>query len=175
MIQVTGELAPRTSPITPLNQTPSTFASDSLSSLSTDPVPTPVSTEGDTISLTGSTQHVPYKPTQAEVLASHIYAFVSSASTLSAVLSNPSLEDTNNETEFEARSVSEGVNGNSEVRRMDDRSVEAKSDRENDDEVKLLRLRTKMHEILIIPDRKYLLCVVHDLSVGGPGGGPSHR
>lgn len=46
-------------------------------------------------------------------------------------------------------------------------------EREEDDELKLLRLRTKIHEIIIIPDRKFLLCVVHDLSgaSGGAGGG----
>jgi hypothetical protein len=44
-------------------------------------------------------------------------------------------------------------------------------DREEDDEVKLLRLRTKKHEIVVVPDRKYLLCVVHDAAhaSGGPG------
>lgn len=35
-------------------------------------------------------------------------------------------------------------------------------EKEEDDEVKLLRLRTKKHEIVVVPDRKYLLCVVHD-------------
>lgn len=46
-------------------------------------------------------------------------------------------------------------------------------EKEEDDEVKLLRLRTKKHEIVVVPDRKYLLCVVHDAahSTGGAGSG----
>lgn len=48
-----------------------------------------------------------------------------------------------------------------------------------DDEVKLLRLRTKKHEIVVVPDKKYLLCVIHDAlgitsttsSTGAGGGG----
>ncbi|KAJ5663047.1 hypothetical protein N7507_003778 [Penicillium longicatenatum] len=45
------------------------------------------------------------------------------------------------------------------------------TDREEDEEVKLLRMRTRKHEIVVVPDRKYLLCVVHDAShaSGGPG------
>lgn len=44
---------------------------------------------------------------------------------------------------------------------------------EGDDEVKLLRLRTKRHEIVVVPDRKFLLCVVHDAHHGGVGAGGS--
>lgn len=44
---------------------------------------------------------------------------------------------------------------------------------EGDDEVKLLRLRTKRHEIVVVPDRKFLLCVVHDAHHGGVGAGAS--
>lgn len=61
--------------------------------------------------------------------------------------------------------------------RHDSRESEGTHEREEDDELKLLRLRTKIHEIIIIPDRKFLLCVVHDLlsasgrSAGGGGKG----
>jgi hypothetical protein len=42
--------------------------------------------------------------------------------------------------------------------------------------VKLLRMRTKKHEIVVVPDRKYLLCVVHDASPGaGPAAGSRSR
>ena len=49
-------------------------------------------------------------------------------------------------------------------------------EREDESEVKLLRLRTKRHEIVVVPDRKFLLCVVHDIAAasttaGGSGGG----
>jgi hypothetical protein len=53
---------------------------------------------------------------------------------------------------------------------------------DEEDEVKLLRLRTRKHEIVIVPDRKYLLCVVHDTTAtpssaasGGGGGAISSR
>lgn len=42
-------------------------------------------------------------------------------------------------------------------------------ERDEDDEVKLLRMRTKKHEIVVVPDRKYLLCVVHDAAGAGAG------
>ncbi|RAK96697.1 uncharacterized protein BO80DRAFT_416202 [Aspergillus ibericus CBS 121593] len=105
-------------------------------------------------------QDEPYHPSQAEALAAHIFAFVSSASELSLSLS--SAED-------------------GEVPRQDGISAEGDGvpDREEgDDEVKLLRLRTKRHEIVVVPDRKYLLCVVHDAAHGvggGSGGGGGGR
>lgn len=160
IIQVTGELAPRPSANTPLKQTTSPSGLESLSSISIDEASTPASTEAGTptTTTTSATPNAPYKPTQVEVLAANIYAFVSSASALSTVLSNPSSEDANNE-----------------AGRMEDRDAEAGSGREHDDEVQLLRLRTKSHEILIMPDRRFLLCVVHDVSIGSGGGNPSHR
>lgn len=36
--------------------------------------------------------------------------------------------------------------------------------------MKLLRLRTKKHEIVVVPDRKYLLCVVQDATPNSAGG-----
>lgn len=44
------------------------------------------------------------------------------------------------------------------------------SEGQDDDEVKLLRLRTKKHEIVVVPDRKYLLCVVQDVTPNAAGG-----
>ncbi|KAK2800543.1 hypothetical protein FQN50_008088 [Emmonsiellopsis sp. PD_5] len=116
----------------------------------------------------------PYKPTQAETLAAHIFAFVSSASALSTSLSNPSSVP-NNETDYGSGTVgADNVNGHGHAR--NDSGESEGYEREEDDDVKLLRLRTKIHEIIIIPDRKFLLCVVHDLSgatgsTGGGGGG----
>lgn len=38
--------------------------------------------------------------------------------------------------------------------------------------MKLLRMRTRKHEIVVVPDRKYLLCVVHDATnASGAGAG----
>ncbi|KAK2795682.1 hypothetical protein FQN52_003531 [Onygenales sp. PD_12] len=116
----------------------------------------------------------PYKPTQAETLAAHIFAFVSSASALSTSLSNPSSVP-NNETDYGSGTAgADNVNGHGHAR--NDSGESEGYERDEDDDVKLLRLRTKIHEIIIIPDRKFLLCVVHDLSgasgsTGGGGGG----
>lgn len=48
-------------------------------------------------------------------------------------------------------------------------------DWDEDAEVKLLRMRTKKHEIVVVPDRKYLLCVVHDASPGSGTGATGSR
>lgn len=41
---------------------------------------------------------------------------------------------------------------------------------EEGDDVKLLRFRSKKHEVVVVPDRKYILCVVHDAASPGSGG-----
>ncbi|EEH45967.1 uncharacterized protein PADG_02117 [Paracoccidioides brasiliensis Pb18] len=124
------------------------------------------------------TPAAPYKPSQAETLAAHIFFFVSSASALSTSLSKPpsSNDDSGNNNEMNyggsgKMGTARGVNGNGHVRNESGESEGHGQEREEDDELKLLRLRTKVHEILIIPDRKFLLCVVHDLS--GPSGAES--
>jgi hypothetical protein len=92
-----------------------------------------------------------------------VFAFVSSASELSMSLSRPAAAGDAQGSNGEANGVSAGS--------REDAEGEA-SEKEDDDEVKLLRLRTKKHEIVVVPDRKYLLCVVHDAthSAGGSGG-----
>ncbi|KAL4940247.1 hypothetical protein BDV06DRAFT_213617 [Aspergillus oleicola] len=120
----------------------------------------------------------PYQPTQAESLAAHIFAFVSSASSLSFALSHP-LGDGEN-----TSSNTNGIYGPSTPRIGNGSATGtggAGGDGEgdgfegqDDDEVKLLRLRTKKHEIVVVPDRKYLLCVVQDgtgAAAGAPGAG----
>ncbi|KAE8388010.1 hypothetical protein BDV23DRAFT_159874 [Aspergillus alliaceus] len=107
-----------------------------------------------------------YQPSQAEALAARIFAFVSSASDLSLSLSRPPPETTNG-SKTEPNGFQEGL-GNGISR--DDGDGET-SEKEDDDEVKLLRLRTKKHEIVVVPDKKYLLCVVHDAA--HPAGNPS--
>lgn len=64
-----------------------------------------------------------------------------------------------------------GLEGGAAAAR-DDARMEG-GERGEDGEVKLLRLRTKKHEIVVVPDRKYLLCVVHDAAhaSGGSGAG----
>lgn len=98
-----------------------------------------------------------YKPTHAEALAAHIFAFVSSASDLSMSLSHPP-DDNDSKPSSNGLNLEALKNGITSPREEGDEGQE----KEEDDEVKLLRLRTKKHEIVVVPDRKYLLCVVHD-------------
>jgi len=102
-------------------------------------------------------QKQPYKPTHAEALAAHIFAFVSSASDLSLSLSHPP-DDNDSKPSSNGLNLETLTNGITSPREEGDEGQE----KEEDDEVKLLRLRTKKHEIVVVPDRKYLLCVVHD-------------
>lgn len=57
----------------------------------------------------------------------------------------------------------------------DERDRES-SERADEEDVKLLRFRSKKHEVVVVPDRKYILCVVHDAAGSGgvsgaaPGG-----
>jgi hypothetical protein len=111
-----------------------------------------------------------YQPSQAETLAAHIFAFVSSASALGISLSRPGPahggpSDSHWDVNYDY--------GNEASTAREDRDDGV--DREEDGEVKLLRMRTKKHEIVVVPDRKYLLCVVHDASPGGPGATGSRR
>ncbi|KAI9368138.1 hypothetical protein BJX61DRAFT_537488 [Aspergillus egyptiacus] len=131
-------------------------------------------------------QQQPYDPSPAEALAAHIFAFVSSAASLSLALEHPAGESVGARTEssnsnghagFEEsfRDADGNANGaetsTSGTGREHAENGADKSEGFDDDEVKLLRLRTKKHEIVVVPDRKYLLCVVHDSAGAGGGGG----
>ena len=112
----------------------------------------------------------PYQPSQAETLAAHIFAFVSSASALGISLSRPTPSVPRTNGSHWEESYENGNEGAAREERDDS------LDRDEDGEVKLLRMRTKKHEIVVVPDRKYLLCVVHDASPGGgPGAAGSRR
>lgn len=112
----------------------------------------------------------PYQPSQAETLAAHIFAFVSSASALGVSLSRPGpIEKRPSDSHWDVNY--DYVNEASAAHEDRDDGI----DREEDGEVKLLRMRTKKHEIVVVPDRKYLLCVVHDASPGVPGATGSRR
>ncbi|KAF7592104.1 hypothetical protein BBP40_000709 [Aspergillus hancockii] len=154
IIQSTGLLASK----------PVGNSSPTLSQTSPDPEEQPESTTTPTGSSSPPTpssatipnRHTPYQPSQAEALAAHIFAFVSSASDLSLSLSRPPTENAHG-SKTESNGIQEGF-GNGSLRE----DGEGESSDKEDDEVKLLRLRTKKHEIVVVPDRKYLLCVVHD-------------
>lgn len=53
----------------------------------------------------------------------------------------------------------------------EDGDAEGSGKEEDGDDVKLLRFRSKKHEVVVVPDRKYILCVVHGAASAGGGGG----
>ncbi|CAI7617354.1 unnamed protein product [Penicillium bialowiezense] len=151
IIQSTGELA----------QTEENGTSRTAQTTPTDSNPLPPASDSSPASPALSQ---PYQPSKAETLAAHIFAFVSSASALGISLSRPTPSIPRpNGSHWEEESYENGSEGTAREERGDS------LDRDEDGEVKLLRMRTKKHEIVVVPDRKYLLCVVHDAS---PGGGP---
>ncbi|OJD25280.1 hypothetical protein ACJ73_03351 [Blastomyces percursus] len=205
IIRTTGLLATRSNP-SPTRQAsaPTTASISDPTSLATSPAPDQQATHPETNTSiddrganTAQQQAqeqqplaAPYEPSQAETLAAHIFAFVSSASALSTSLSKPPPSSTSNGgnsggsiNETDRSGMAGGVaEANSSGHARNDSADSEGREREEDDELKLLRLRTKIHEIIIIPDRKFLLCVVHDLSAatggsaaggGGKGGGLS--
>ncbi|CAI7668426.1 unnamed protein product [Penicillium manginii] len=146
IIQSTGLLAPlesgtntpRSAPIAPPTTEPPT---DSSPSSPAQPSPST------------------YQPSQAETLAAHIFNFVSSASALGISFSRPTGKADERATPTLEGAPNVYANGTSTPREDGDPDS---ADREEEDEVKLLRMRTRKHEIVVVPDRKYLLCVVHD-------------
>ncbi|GES63183.1 aminotransferase [Aspergillus terreus] len=158
IIQCTGLLSSPSG-----TSTPNTAPTDSPSDTSNQLPPTPNSTAYAAGATPSSTAPTSTPSSQAQTLAAQVFAFVSSASELSMSLSRPAAAGEAQGSNGEANGVSAGS--------REDAEGEA-SEKEDDDEVKLLRLRTKKHEIVVVPDRKYLLCVVHDAthSAGGSGG-----
>lgn len=162
IIQSTGLLAPQESGAPRV--TPSTSSPTDQTPLAQPPDSSPASPAPPTQST--------YQPSQAEALAAHIFAFVSSASALGVSLSKPITQQAGE------GSSSTGLEGGYEALAngtstpQDERDADGE-DHDGEDEVKLLRMRTRKHEIVVVPDRKYLLCVVHDAAhaSGGTGTG----
>lgn len=118
----------------------------------------------------------PYKPSQAEALAAHIHVFVSSASSLSDSLCHPATNDSKTENRQSPNNLPQGSNGMEDTGGpiyTADGSHDEGPEREDESEVKLLRLRTKRHEIVVVPDRRFLLCVVHDIAAASTTAGGS--
>lgn len=67
-------------------------------------------------------------------------------------------------------SAQDGYGDGSRTPREEDRDADG-TERDEEGEVKLLRMRTRKHEIVVVPDRKYLLCVVHDAAHASAGPG----
>ncbi|KAJ6095202.1 hypothetical protein N7486_003772 [Penicillium sp. IBT 16267x] len=155
IIQRTGQLAPQEP--TPRPAPTTTSEQTTLHPSDSDPAPAPAQTP---------------QVSQAEALAAHIFAFVSSASALGVSLSNPTIQSSDI---LPPSTSTTGLDGEYDYgngsRTPLEEDRDESTDREEDEEVKLLRMRTRKHEIVVVPDRKYLLCVVHDAShaSGGPG------
>ncbi|KAB8254429.1 hypothetical protein BDV32DRAFT_132452 [Aspergillus pseudonomiae] len=163
IIQSTGLLATKPAG----NSSPDVSQADPAAEEQSESTLTPAesSIPSTTSSTTTLTHQTSYQPSQAEALAARIFAFVSSAADLSLSLSRPMNENAHG-SKTDPNGLQEGL-GNGIFR--DDGDGEASE--KDDDEVKLLRLRTKKHEIVVVPDKKYLLCVVHDAA--HPAGNPS--
>lgn len=116
--------------------------------------------ESANTAVTADTPTQPYQPTHAELLAAHIFSFVASAVSLSDCLTDPKKGQktpTENAPANETDTVADSES-------HDTPTSHGIPEREEEDDVKLLRMRTRLQEIIIIPDRRYLLCVVHDNS-----------
>lgn len=158
IIQSTGLLAaqeqntPRQTPLASSTPEPNPLAQ------STDPSPAPTTSQST------------YQPSQAEALAAHIFNFVSSASALGISLSKPIPQQSGDAPNSSGLDGAYGTYTNGTRTPGEEQDADA-GDRDEEDEVKLLRMRTKKHEIVVVPDKKYLLCVVHDAAgaTGGPG------
>ncbi|KAJ5670705.1 Dynein light chain-related protein [Penicillium maclennaniae] len=155
IIQSTGQLAIQES----------TARQISLDSSTADQ--SPIAQSSDSSPASPATPSPTYQPSQAETLAAHIFAYVSSASALGISLSKPTQTSEVSDTALNGY----GTYGNGTAPQED-----RDADRDRDeDEVKLLRMRTRKHEIVVVPDRKYLLCVVHDAAHASAGPGAAAR
>ncbi|KAL4973322.1 hypothetical protein BDW66DRAFT_153926 [Aspergillus desertorum] len=194
IIQTTGLLAPAKRTLVssgasnpaPAPRTESAATDTPTDTATETATPSSPSTEAETQQLHSSsiasaqtqnqaqTQSNPYQPTQAEALAARIFALVSAASNLGLSLSNPPGQDADDNGVQESGLINGSGNGNGTGSGggRDEGETEG-SEGQDDDGVKLLRLRTKKHEVVVVPDRKYLLCVVQDatLSAAGSSGG----
>jgi hypothetical protein len=93
-----------------------------------------------------------------EILAGSIFQFVQSAASLGTTVGSTSMLHS---------STDSVLNSRPDVPGEDDGSIAG------DDEVQLLRLRTKNQEIIVFPDSNYICCVVQ--KVGKASNAPTRR
>ncbi|KAK2765113.1 hypothetical protein FQN54_008812 [Arachnomyces sp. PD_36] len=180
IIQCTGLLASGSSPnrnnsVTSPGSTtteipPTSPSADTGASAALNEVTSPTTTNPTT------SNPPPYKPSQAEALAAHIHAFVSSASSLSDSLCHPVTSNSKTENRHSPNNLPRGSNAMEDTGSPTYTTEEGNNEgpeREDESEVKLLRLRTKRHEIVVVPDRRFLLCVVHDIAAASMTAGGS--
>ncbi|KAJ5437774.1 uncharacterized protein N7458_008772 [Penicillium daleae] len=144
IIQTTGQLAAQEN--TPSRTTPP-------ASSTTDQTQTTQPSDSSPATPT-STTPTTYQPSQAEALAAHIFNFVSSASALGVSLARPLTSQ--NSANGHSSSGLDGEYGSYE------NGTGSTPPREEDQDGQ---------GIVVVPDRKYLLCVVHDAAHGGGGPG----
>lgn len=111
--------------------------------------------------------HEQEEPKPAELLASSIFQFVTYANVLGAALGSTSRNATGPGPEGNPAGSSYG-NGPDAFKQ--EANAEDETERGvSEDEVQLLRLRTKNQEIIIFPDPNYLCCVVQRVGKAGTG------
>lgn len=97
-------------------------------------------------------------PTSTELLASSIFQFVDSASSLSSRIQPPSSDEESRATILGVAREKNGTENHSKLGQ--ERTVEEQS---NENQVQLLRMRTRKHEVVIVPDPNFLCCVVQEV------------
>ncbi|KAK5458167.1 hypothetical protein LTS15_004246 [Exophiala xenobiotica] len=102
------------------------------------------------------------KPGPTEVLAATIFHFVNSATSLGLTLGSTSRSAASSE-----GTVTAGGYSSTAVASKRDGTEEESDSRSSEDEVQLLRLRTKHQEIIIFPDSNYICCVVQRAGKAG--------
>ena len=99
----------------------------------------------------------------AEVLATSIFQFVNNASGLGATLGATSRRAIRMDGTFAGGAFSDGTRVSRKDQSLDEEAEHGMSE----DEVQLLRLRTKYQEIIIFPDSNYICCVVQRVGRAG--------
>jgi len=102
------------------------------------------------------------KPGPTEVLAATIFHFVNSATSLGLTLGSTSRNAASSE-----GTVAAGGYGSTANASKSDAAEEESDSKASEDEVQLLRLRTKHQEIIIFPDPNYICCVVQRAGKAG--------
>ncbi|KAL9106651.1 MAG: hypothetical protein Q9227_008371 [Pyrenula ochraceoflavens] len=120
--------------------------------------------ENSTLDGNASTETKPVRktPSPAELLASSVTQFVSAATQLRLHI-NPTASESEARSLFLTNPAKETLpSGNGRP----NKPAESEMEDAIDDDVQLLRMRTKNHEVIIFPNTKFLCCVVQDHSKG---------
>ncbi|ETI23297.1 hypothetical protein G647_05097 [Cladophialophora carrionii CBS 160.54] len=105
----------------------------------------------------------PQSARPVEILASSIFQFVNNANVLGKTLGATSRGGPRTNGTFTASAYGEGTDSANNERSSEEDAESGPSE----DEVQLLRLRTKHQEIIIFPDPNYICCVVQKMSKAG--------